>query len=109
MDTTQVLLGLLIIGAIILVIFAIIAVYRLGKSLIKLDKVLTDFEVVSEAASRRTKQLDTSIEKMSKTLSGISGKMKDGQNILAVVSILVTMFTNITKALKKDPEKNKNN
>ena len=101
-DVKDLLLSLLIIGAIVLVIFAIIAVYRLGKSMIKLDKILTDFEVVSEAAAKRTKQLDNSIEKVSKALSGIPLKMREGQNILAVISILVTMFNNIAKSLKRD-------
>jgi len=99
------LLGLLVIGAIILVVFAIIAVYRLGKSMIKLDKILADFEVVSEAASKRTKQLDEGIEKVSKTLSGVSGKMKNGQNVIAVITILANMVGSIAKSLKRDPEK----
>jgi hypothetical protein len=103
-DLKDFLISLLVIAAIVLVVFAIVAVYRLGKSMTKLDKILTDFEVVSEAASKRTKQLDGAIDNISKSVSGISKKFKDGQNVIAVISILVNMFAGIRKSLQKDDD-----
>ncbi|MDR1815260.1 MAG: hypothetical protein LBR00_01060 [Clostridiales Family XIII bacterium] len=101
-DLKDLLICLLIIVAIVLVIYGIVAVSRLAKSMTKLDKILTDFEVVSDTASKRTKQLDGAIDNISKTVSGVSKKVKDGQNIIAVISILVQMFGSISQALKKD-------
>jgi hypothetical protein len=101
-DVKDFLIGLLIIAVIVLVIFAIVAIYRLGKSMIKLDKILTDFEVVSEIASVRTKQFDGAIDGLSKTVSGASKKIQGGQNVITVISILVSMFATIRHALQKD-------
>ena len=94
---------LLIVAAVILIIFAMVALYNLIKTLKQSQKVLKDFEVVSEVASKRMKQLDTAIEKSSKKLKTGTGI---GSGITSAIPIIVSAITAIAKyASTKTPEK----
>jgi hypothetical protein len=105
-DVKTLLLCLLLIAVIILVVFAIVAVYNLIKTLKSSQKVLADFEVVSEVASKRTKQLDAAIEKSSKKLktsSGVAG------GITSAIPIIISAVAAIAKyaGSKKDGKESK--
>jgi hypothetical protein len=104
-DLKSLLLCLLIIAIIVLVIYAIVAVYHLIKTLKQSQKVLADFEVVSEVASKRTKQLDEVIEKSSKKIKSASGV---GAGITAAIPLIISAVTAIAKVSankKSEPEK----
>ena len=85
---------LLIVAAIILIIFAIVAVYNLIKTLKQSQKVLADFEVVSEISSKRMKQFDAAIEKSSKKLKSGAGI---GANLTSAIPIIISAVTAIGK------------
>ena len=96
---------LLIVAAVILIIFAIVAVYRLIKTLKRAEKVLTDFEAVSEISSKRMKQLDTAIEKQTKKIKTGAGI---GGNITGAIPIIISAITAIGQYVstkKKEPSK----
>ena len=97
MDTTLTinvgtLLGLLIIAAIVLAIYLIVAVYNLIKTLKKAQKVLGDFEGVSEIASKRTKELDKFIDQTQKNI-------KSGKNVLNSIPLIVSAISQIAKVI----------
>ncbi|MDR1797596.1 MAG: hypothetical protein LBR44_09205 [Clostridiales Family XIII bacterium] len=106
-DLKDLLICILILAAIALVIYALVMLVRFAPSLQRLDKILADMEVVTATASKRTKQFDGAIDNFSKSFSGISKKVKEGQNIMAAISIILSMFSNIATALKKDGDKDK--
>ena len=94
---------LLIVAAVIMIVFAIVALFNLIKTLKQSQKVLTDFEVVSEVASKRMKQLDSAIEKQSKKIKTGAGV---GGGITSAIPIIVSAITAIAKyASTKTPEK----
>ena len=97
-NTTQVLLGLLIIAGIILAVFLIVAVYNLIKTLKHAETVLTDFEVVAKVASERTAQLDKFIDQTQK-------KLKSGQNIFNSVPVIVSAIAQIAKMVGQGQKK----
>jgi ABC-type maltose transport system permease subunit len=105
-DVKTLLLCLLLIAVIVLIIFAIVAVYNLIKTLKSSQKVLADFEVVSEVASKRTKQLDEAIEKSSKKIKN-SGGVASG--ITSAIPIIISAVAAIAKygANKKDESSKK--
>ncbi|MDR0876069.1 MAG: hypothetical protein LBN12_07670 [Clostridiales Family XIII bacterium] len=106
-DVKTFLLCLLIIAAVVLIVFAIVAVYNLIKTLQKSQKVLSDFEVVSEVASKRTKQLDEAIEKSSKKIKAGGGI---GAGITTAIPIIISAITAIAKyssGKKTPPDKSK--
>ena len=82
------LIGLLIIAGIILVIYLIVAVYNLIKTLKKAQVVLEDFEVVSKVASKRSQQIDKAIDDMSQ-------KVKSGKNIFQSLPVIISVITKI--------------
>ena len=94
----------LIVAIIILIVYAIVAVYNLIKTLKRAQKVMADFEVVSEVASKRVKQLDSAIEKSSKKLKTGSGV---GSSITGAIPIIISVITAIAKYTsdkKADPK-----
>ena len=103
-DVKTMLICLLIIAAIVLVIYAIVAVYHLTETLKRSQKVLDEFEIVSRIASERTQQLDKVIDQTSK-------KIKSGQGVLNAIPVIVAAISNIAKAVgqksarKTDAEK----
>ncbi|GHU61262.1 hypothetical protein AGMMS49983_00670 [Clostridia bacterium] len=86
--------GLLILAIIVLIVFAIVAVYHLIITLKKAEKVLGDFEVVSAVASKRTKQLDDAIEKSSKKIKA-GGSV--GSTLTSAIPIIISAITAIAK------------
>ena len=92
------LLGLLIIAGIVLAVYLIVAVYNLIKTLKQTQKVLSDFEVVAEIASKRSKQLDKLIEDTSK-------KFKSGKNVFNTIPLVVSAITKIAGMVGKKPRK----
>lgn len=93
-DLQSALLCLLIVAGIVLVVFLIIAVYNLIKTLKQSQKVLNDFETVGAVASKRTKELDKLIDQTQK-------KMKSGEGILSSVPFIINIVTQIAKAVGK--------
>jgi len=92
------LLGLLIIAAIVLAIYLIIAVYNFIKTLKQSQKVLSDFEIVAKISSERTQQLDKFIEQTQK-------KVKSSQNIVNAIPIIVSAVSNIAKVIGQQGDK----
>ena len=92
------LVGLLIIAGIILVIFLMVAVYRLIKTLKQAQKVLDDFEVVSSIASTRTKQLD-------KLITDAQNKIKSGQTVFNFLPVIVSAIGKIAKTVGQNSKK----
>ena len=104
-DLRPVLLSILIIVLIALAIYAFYAIFNLVKTLKKTQKVLDDFEVVSQIASERTKQLD-------KLVSDMQSKIKSGQTIFNAIPIVVSAVSKIAKVVgqqtaKKDEDAKK--
>jgi H+/gluconate symporter-like permease len=97
-DVKTALISLLIIAVIVLVIFSIVAVYNLIKTLQQSQKVLSDFEVVAKVASERTAQLDKFIDAAQK-------KIKSGQNIFNSVPIIVAAVGQIAKVISQSQKK----
>jgi len=104
-DLKDLLLCLLIVALIVLVCFAIVAVYRLGNSMTKLDRVLTDLEKITATTAKRTKQLDGAIDNIQKTFSGVSKAAKGGQTVITVLTLIFKLFGSIGGAFVKDKEK----
>lgn|GEM_PF-3600001 len=96
------LLGLLIIAAIVLAIYLIVAVYNLIKTLKQTQKVLGDFEVVAKISSERTQQLDKFIDQTQK-------KLKSSQNIVNAIPIIVSAVSNIAKVVGQQNDKKSRN
>ena len=88
------LLSLLIIAGIILAIYLIVAVYNLIKTLKKTQKVLDDFEVVADIASKRSKQLDKIIDDLSK-------KIKASQGVFNVLPAIIKAISRIAKVVSQ--------
>lgn len=100
-DLKDALLCLLIVGALVLVIYLIIATYNLIKTLKQSQKVLTDFEVVAKITSERTQQLD-------KFIAQTQEKLKSGKNILNSLPVIFSAIANIAKTVgSKRSEKTK--
>ena len=101
-DPKSLLLSILIIVLIVLAIFAMVAVFNLIKTLKQTQKVLDDFEVVADIASKRSKQLDKVIEDM-------AGKIKSGQNIFNSIPIIVTAVSKIAQVVGQQNERKASN
>ena len=84
----------LIVAVVVLIIYSIVAVYNLIKTLKRAQKVMADFEVVSDVASKRMKQLDNAIDKSSKKIKTGSGV---GSSITSAIPIIISVVTAITK------------
>jgi hypothetical protein len=93
-DVKTLFLCLLILAVIVLIIFAIVAVYHLTITLKSSQKVLADFEIVSQVASKRTKQLDEVIEKSSK-------KVKSGGSVASSITTAIPIIVSVIAALAK--------
>ena len=91
-DVKTLLLCILIFAGIVLVVFLIVAVYNLIKTLKKSQKVLDDFEIVSKIASERSQQLDKLIEQASK-------KIKASQNVLSSIPIIFKAVSQVAKVI----------
>ena len=95
---------ILIIVAIILAIYLIVAAYNLIKTLKQSQKVLSDFEIVAKTASARTQQLD-------KLIDSAASKVKAGQGVVNSIPVIIAAISNIAKvvgqqnAKKTDKEK----
>ena len=89
---------LLILAGVVLAVFLIVAVYNLIKTLQLSQKVLSDFEVVSGVASKRTAELDKFIDATQK-------KMKSVQNIFNSVPIIVAAIGQIAKVVGQNQKK----
>ena len=98
----DVLIGLLIIAGVILIVFLTIAAYNLIKTLKHTQKVLEDLEVVVRVASKRTKELDKFIDKLSKSF-------KAGQGVLGFIPIIFKAIAKIAKAVGQQQNKNAEN
>jgi len=98
-DVKTALLSLLIIAAIVLVIYGIVAVYNLTKTLKKSQKVLDDFEIVSRIASERTQELDKFIDQTQK-------KIKSGQNVLNALPVIASAVAKIMKVVGQQKARN---
>ena len=104
-DLKTLLLGLLIIAIIVLVIYLIVAVANLIKSLKSLSKVLDDFQVVSDIAAARSKQIDHVVNDVATTVSGATSQIKDNQGIIKSLQILVGAIIAIKNVVSKNNEK----
>ena len=93
-----VLLCILIIALIALAIYALYMVFNLIKTLKQAQKVLDDFEVVSQVASERTKQLD-------KLINDTTKKIKSGENIFTSIPVIVSTISKIAKVISRQNEK----
>ena len=97
-DVKTALICLLIIAAIVLAVYLIVAAYNLIKTLKQSQQVLADFEVVSKISSERTKQLDSFIEQAQK-------KAKSGQGIINSIPVIFTVISKIAKAAGQNANK----
>ena len=97
-DVKTALLCLLIIAGIVLAVYLIVAVYHLIKTLKQSQKVLEEFEIVSEIAAKRTQQVDKLIDQASK-------KIKAGQGVLNTIPIIFSTIAKIVKAVGKQQKK----
>ena len=98
-DVKTALLCLLIIAAIVLAVYLIVAVYNLIKTLKQSQAVLADFEVVSKIASERTQQLDKFIEQTQK-------KAKSGQAFINSIPVVFSVISKIAKTAGQQSAKN---
>ena len=97
-DLKTLLLCLLIIAGIVLVIYLIVAVYNLTKTLKQSQKVLNDLEVTAKISSERLKQLDKFIDQTSK-------KVKNTQGVFTAIPIVAKAVTEIVKVAAKHNNK----
>ena len=105
-DPKSVLLGLLIIAVIVLVVFIIIAVANLIKSLKSLTKVLSDVEIVTHVAQERTKQIDHVLDDVTKTVAGVTTKVKGNDGIIKSISIIASAAVAIKNVLANKSKEN---
>ena len=95
----DVLIGLLIIAGVILIVFLTVAAYNLIKTLKHSQKVLEDLEVVVRVASKRTKEIDKLIDKLSKSF-------KASQGVFGVIPVIFKAIASIAKLVGQQQNKN---
>ena len=83
------------VAGIALVIFLIVLVANLIKSVKSTGQILEDAEVVSGIAAERAKDVDDLIDTVSESVGSIIGSVKDGQKKASTFSAIVTGALNL--------------
>ena len=89
LDLKTLLIALVLIALIILIIYAILMIKKLMETLAHTNKILEDFEVVSEIASARSQDVDSIITNVSSTVADLSDAVKGNQGTMATVASIV--------------------
>lgn len=95
--------GLILIGiaVFILLIYCILFVRNSIFSVKSLNKILSDFEVVSSASAKTTKEAEKIVTDLSESANLLTKSIKENTNIMAAIASVVNGFKSLKQLLEK--------
>jgi uncharacterized protein YoxC len=90
---SDLLLFLLGAGGVVLIIFLIVLVSNLIKTLKSANTVLQDVEVISKVVAERTQDIDTVIEDVTASVGTITKNLKGNQGLVKTITSLIDTLT----------------
>lgn len=96
----QIFMILLCTAAFIVLIYIIVLLKKTLPVIDKLNKILEDTSVVSEALAEGTTAAKESITEISATIKDVSGTLNTNKNIISFITTLISSFSKIKRNIK---------
>jgi uncharacterized protein YoxC len=101
----DIILFLLGAGGIVLIVYLIVLVANLVKTLKETNKVIEDVSAITDIAAQRAEDIDAIITNVASSAKTVSGNIKGNKNIVATISSVVGIASSIKGLFTKDKQK----
>ena len=105
LDLNTLLLALVFAALIVLIIYLIVLVTKLLITVTHANKILGDFEVVSEIASERSQDVNNIITNVSGTVSDLSDAVKGNESTVSAIASIAKSAASIKGIISGDKDK----
>jgi uncharacterized protein YoxC len=97
----DIILFLLGAGGIVLIVYLIVLVANLVKTLKGANKIVDDVAAITDIAAKRTEDIDSIITNVASSAKTISGNIKGKDGVTGTVSSIVGILTSLTGLFSK--------
>ena len=99
-DVKQVLIGLLLLAAVVLVIFLIVMVANLTKTLKKVNGILDDASSVTTIVHEKAEEVKPMVDELSGAVLSFASAMKGNESSIASISSISKALSSMVSVIK---------